>query len=183
MHPLRKRIFICGAHERGDYQSSGISHFLCIANPGATMTLPEWFKGAHLQLWFGDVASERDAALCNTRAVSEEDVRQAMEFSRAALCEPESRILLSCDYGASRSPGLAYVLMADHLGPGSEGEAFQLMLSIRETAVPNGMVIRVADAVLERGGELLRPLRKFNTGLMSEVFPAAYSPRSAREQP
>ncbi|EDY16191.1 protein tyrosine phosphatase-like protein [Chthoniobacter flavus Ellin428] len=174
VHPLQKRIFICGEHERVDYRCSGISHFICIANPGATVTLPEWFKGACLQLWFGDVVSERDAALCNTRAVSEEDIRQAIEFSRAALQEPETKMLVSCNYGASRSTGLAYVLLADHLGAGKEAEAFQLMLKIRETAVPNGMVIRVADAVLERNGELLGPLRKFNAELSSELFPVSY---------
>jgi predicted protein tyrosine phosphatase len=142
-----------------------------ITNPGAAVSTPSWFKGAHLPLQFGDVVSEADAERWKTRAPNGEDVRQALEFFRDACSAADSRVLISCDYGASRSPALAYVLMADQFGPGREAEAFRLIVEIRPTTVPNGLIVRLGDAHLMRGGALLAPLMEFYETLNAELFP------------
>ncbi|CAN5710472.1 hypothetical protein BH09VER1_BH09VER1_44270 [soil metagenome] len=142
---------------------------VCIANPGAVSAKPDWFEGEYLQLWFGDVVSEADAVQCKTQAPRLEDVRKALEFFRAGRGTPDSQFLISCDYGASRSPALAYVFAADELGPGREAEALDLVMRMRPEAVPNVLVVRLGDVVLKREGALLRPLKrlyaKINEGL------------------
>jgi predicted protein tyrosine phosphatase len=67
-------------------------------------------------------------------------------------------ILIHCDYGASRSPALAYVALANELGEGSGEKALQIILNIRPDSVPNKMVVQLGDALLKRNGELLKPV-------------------------
>lgn len=133
--------------------------------------MPTWFKGAHLQLWFGDVISQADAKRCKTRAPDVEDLRRAVEFFREACADPHSKVLITCDQGASRSPALAYVLIADQSGPGCEASAFDVMLEIRPVAVPNSLVVRLGDTFLQRKGALLTPVRDFYTKINAELFP------------
>lgn len=143
---------------------------VCIANPGAPAYKPAWFKGTDLQLWFGDVFSEADAAQYKTRAPDMEDIRQGVEFLRRAWALDGSKVMVSCDYGASRSPALAYLFLADILGPGHEAEAFKLTLDLRPVAIPNTLVVSLGDTFLKRQGALLRPLKDFNARLSAELF-------------
>ena len=99
------------------------------------------------------------------------DIQQGVEFWRRAWAVPGSKILVSCDHGASRSPALAYVFIADQLGPGREAEAFSVTLDIRSIAVPNGLVVRLGDKVLQRNGALLAPLKDFYAKINAELFP------------
>lgn len=168
---FKHRLFVCGFNELAEFRSQKISHLVSIANPGAAQGKPSWFKGAHLQLWFGDVISEVDAKRCKTTAPDLQDVRRAVEFFRKAWLAPASKILVSCDHGASRSPALAYVLMADQFGPGREAEAFGALLDIRPVAVPNGLVVRLGDRLLQRNGALLGPLKEFYAKINAELFP------------
>jgi predicted protein tyrosine phosphatase len=139
-----------------------------IANPGAASGPPAWFNGQHLQLWFGDVVSESDARQLHTRAPNTVDIRNSLEFFRQAWRTEGSKVLVHCDYGASRSPGLAYVFVADQLGPGAEAEAFNTILEIRPEAVPNGLVVKLADAFLARNGTLNQPLKDLFRKINSE---------------
>jgi len=120
--------------------------------------------------FFGDVASEADAKTWMTTPPTAEDIRRAIEFFRAACNVPGSKLLVSCDYGASRSPALAYLFIADQFGPGREGEAFGLMLSLRPGAVPNRLVVRLGDAFLNRRGALVQPLKELYAKLNAELF-------------
>jgi predicted protein tyrosine phosphatase len=171
MNPFQKRILICGFEEKMQAQPQRATHMISVSNPGAPESKPGWFEGAHLQLWFGDVASDADARQWKTSAPTEADIQGAVEFFRKAWSEQGSRILISCDYGASRSPALAYLCMADQLEAGRESEAFQWMLELQSSAVPNGMVVRLGDRFLSRQGELLRPLKEFYVRLNAELFP------------
>lgn len=154
-------IRICSYWELELFAESRATHLITIANPGVTRHPPEWFAGEYLQLWFGDVVSEADAHQYKTRAPGIEDVKKALLFSRVAGHMNDPRLLVSCDYGASRSPALAYVLLADQYGEGREGEAFEKILVIRPEAVPNLLVVRLGDTLLGRSGKLLGPLNEY----------------------
>ncbi len=169
IHPVRQRLFICGSDECTPYQYRQISHLLKVGNPGAPLAKPTWFNGQYLELRFGDVTSEADARRCQSQVAAQEQIRQAMEFFRSASGVSESRMLVTCEYGASRSPALAYLFIADELGPGFESEALHLMLQIRPEAVPNAWVVHLGDAFLQRHGALLEPLKKFHSRLNAEL--------------
>ena len=122
-----------------------------------------------MQLWFGDVTSEADAKRCHTKAPTIRDVQDALAFFRESYLHPSFKILVSCEYGASRSPALAYVLLADKGGAGNEPKAFQHLMAIRPTAVPNSLVVKLGDIVLDRRGALLKPLKEFYSELNKEI--------------
>lgn len=170
-YQFQQRLFICGSGERIEYQSRRLSHLITVSNSATASSSPAWFRGAHLQLQFGDVTSEADAERCNSVAPCIEDIQRAVGFFREAWAGRDSRILVSCDYGASRSPALAYVFIADQFGPGREEEALALTLGIRPVAVPNGVVVRLGDAFLGRGGALLRSLKDLYARINAELFP------------
>ncbi|HWB61235.1 MAG TPA: hypothetical protein VG733_17270 [Chthoniobacteraceae bacterium] len=152
------------------YHSRHISHIIGVANPGHVFQKPAWFAGEPLQIFFADVVSEADASQYHTRAPGIGDIRQALDFFRVVWSAKDSRILVTCDYGASRSPALAYLFIADDLGPGRESEAFKLMLEIRDIAVPNGLVVRLGDTLLKRNGALLGPLKEHYKKIEADLF-------------
>jgi predicted protein tyrosine phosphatase len=171
VHPLQQRLFVCGFDERSQYQSRRISHWITVTNLCADSARPAGFQGPHLQLSFGDVISAADARRCQTTAPSASDIERAVGFFREAWTTDDSKILVSCDQGASRSPALAYLFIADQLGPGREREAFGLTLEIRPVAVPNEFVVRLGDEFLQRSGALVAPLKDWYAKIHAELFP------------
>jgi predicted protein tyrosine phosphatase len=158
---MNNKLHICGVEKLEGCSSLQITQMIRITNPGANISVPSWFKGECLHLSFGDVISAADAAAYNTKAPDTDDIYKALNFARGAWRNNNSRLLVSCDYGASRSPALAYVLLADRLGAGNEHKAFNSIIDIRPEAVPNDMVVRLGDKILGRNGKLRQPLIEF----------------------
>ena len=154
----RHHIWVCSATELEQFKSIQLTHLITIANPGNTAATPPWFTGEHLQLHFGDVISEQDARDCSTRPAGVADARQGIVFFRVARQLGDARLLITCDYGASRSPALAYVLRSDQLGVGYESEALRDVLAVRPEAVPNSLVVSLGDQLLERQQSIIQPL-------------------------
>ena len=167
--PFDPRLLISSADEVALHRGR-FTHLVSIANPGKSHPRPAWFQGPHLQLWFGDVTSEADAMAWHTRAPAAEDVRSGLEFFRAAMSSTGSRVLVHCNHGASRSPALAYVFVADLLGAGREEEVLAQILKIRPNAVPNRLVAQLGDDLLGRQGALLRPLVELYRLLDKELY-------------
>lgn len=166
---FHQRLFVSGADEVADYHAKRITHLISVSDAGGAFPVPSWFMGKHLRLCFGDVESEADAKRLRTKAPTTEDVRSAVEFFRSAWRAADSRTLVSCEYGASRSPALAYVCVADQMGVGRESEALELIVKIRPNAIPNRLVVQLGDMCLERDGALLEPLRRFYSKLNEEI--------------
>ncbi|MEZ5834096.1 MAG: hypothetical protein R3D05_23230 [Dongiaceae bacterium] len=76
---------------------------------------------------------------------------EALDFARSL----DGTLLVHCHGGISRSGAVCYVLLADLLGAGHEGEAMNQLLAQRPVVVPNGRIVRIADRMLQRGGALL----------------------------
>lgn len=164
-----ERLIICSRYEAGCLHDPAATHLLSIANPGAQIERPPWFGGKHLCLFFGDVVSQADARQCGTIPATLEHIARAVEFSRSAWASTSGRLVLHCEYGASRSPAMAYVLMADRLGAGREREALNIVLSLRPNALPNKLVVEIGDAFLNRGGQLIKPLQAFYAEVNREL--------------
>lgn len=160
-------IIVCGADKLDSFSTA--THIIRIVNPKVGDSRPKWFKGDFLQLSFGDVVSDADAEAYNTRPATINDICQSLEFSRQAWTVSNSTVLVSCDYGASRSPALAYVILADKMGPGRELEAFTHIINIRPEAMPNILVVSLGDLVLKRNNALTKPLRDFNQSIMTTL--------------
>jgi predicted protein tyrosine phosphatase len=159
MNEHNGHLIICGSDEIDLYRTHCVTHIIRVVNPGVPPSCPSWFTHDYLQLSFGDVVSEADARSYRTKAPHQADIKIAIDFCRTARLQDGSRILVSCDYGASRSPALAYVILADQMGPGRESAALEEILSIRPDAVPNIMVVAIGDELLGRDEELLSALK------------------------
>jgi len=154
-------LIICAADDVANFDSHSVTHIIAIRNPGSPFVCPDWFKGPFIKLNFGDVVSEKDAQACKTLPPTLEQIRDAVSFTATAFSSPSSKLLIFCDYGASRSPALAYVILAAYAGPGREAECLERIVSIRPEAVPNALVVRIGDAFLQRDGALLSPYQNY----------------------
>ena len=164
------RMVVCGSDELERYRGTGITHMIRIMNPGASPLRPTWFSGEFLALAFGDVISVADAKNFRTRAPDTGDIVAALNFCAPALSDAYGRILVSCDYGASRSPALALVIVAHQLGVGQEQVALEMILAIRPEAVPNQMVVRLGDMLLKRDGTLVSALNTLYADINQRLF-------------
>lgn len=75
-----------------------------------------------------------------------------------AIEQEQSRILVHCHAGVSRSTAFAYGILAHRFGSGREQEAFDALLSIVNKPWPNRRIIEIFDAHWQREGRLLAPL-------------------------
>ncbi len=97
-----------------------------------------------LSAWDIDDEAEPDAPAFD-------QVRSGLDFAR----RHGRPLLVNCVAGVSRSTALAMAILADRLGPGRESEAAERLFAVRPQAVPNLLILRHADAALDRGGRLV----------------------------
>jgi predicted protein tyrosine phosphatase len=93
-------------------------------------------------------------------------VESLFETVRPAVESHNSRILVHCHAGISRSTAFAYAMIAHRAGPGFEEQAFGAFLSIVNKPWPNRRIIEILDERWGRNGALLRPL-----DMMRERYP------------
>ena len=126
---------------------------ITLEDPGCRRPLQLRFHGRphppHLVLDFEDV--DRDDGCI--RVASRDQVARGIAFAGEHRA---GSLLVHCYHGVGRSAAVALAVLADRLGPGREGKAMDRLLTIRPEAMPNLVVVDHADAVLDRGGGLLR---------------------------
>ena len=86
-----------------------------------------------------------------TPVATAEHVREALRFGRG---HADGSLLVHCQAGQCRSPGLALAILADRLGPGKEAEAVERLLAVRPRSAANLLVVSLADEALGRDGAL-----------------------------
>ncbi len=121
-------------------------------------------------MFFGDVESLEEARQLGVNPPSELEVRRAIEIGCDALSDSNNRLLVHCTMGMSRSPAIAIAILTRLLGEGSEGDSVQLVERARGKVIPNGMVIELADKLLERGGQLVAATSPANGGEAIEIL-------------
>ena len=126
---------------------------ITLEDPGCRRPLQLRFQGhshpPHLVLDFEDVDWDNGCI----RVASRDQVARAIAFAGEHMA---GSLLVHCYHGVGRSAAIALAVLADRFGPGREDEAMDRLLTIRPEATPNLVVVDHADAVLDRGGGLLR---------------------------
>jgi predicted protein tyrosine phosphatase len=100
-----------------------------------------------LRLHFADVNEEEYGP-------TEEDVRKIIGLAES-LISVGGNVLVHCAAGISRSTAAALIMYTCWLGPGSECEAIERVISRRPIANPNRRMIALADKLLGREGRLI----------------------------
>ena len=104
-----------------------------------------------LQLRFHDAVEP----LPGMRLPTAGDVRSILDFG--AGLDADARLLVHCHFGISRSTAAMAMLIARD--PSLTGdEVFARLLEVRQRAWPNSLMLRYADDILGRGGELMQAL-------------------------
>jgi predicted protein tyrosine phosphatase len=102
---------------------------------------------AHLVLAFEDV----DDDTLGVRVATRDQVAEALAFART---HAKGSLLAHCFHGVGRSAAVALAIFSDRLGPGNERTALKQLLAIRPIATPNLVVVKLADSILQRQGDL-----------------------------
>lgn len=108
---------------------------------------------SHLILQFEDV----DIDSLGIRAATAEQVREAIEFVREFV---GGSPLVHCFHGVGRSAGIALGILADRLGAGKEATALDQLLAVRPEVTPNLVVVKLADQLLGRSGDLIEAVTR-----------------------
>ena len=131
-----------------------IKHVISIGEPGETPCAGFRRKTSRLRLDFADVMQDTRSG---DFAPVERDVESVIAFGRRVQQRPGT-VLIHCQAGISRSSAAALTLFALWLGPGLEEEAWGRVREARPISRPNRRFVELADALLQRGGALLRAI-------------------------
>lgn len=105
----------------------------------------------HLRILVDDICEPIPGFTMPAREHAEEIVR----FLRVS--PPEAPLVIHCHAGVSRSTATALVALALD-APGREHEAAALLREAAPFALPNELLVRLADDALDRGGALVAAL-------------------------
>ena len=90
----------------------------------------------------------------NLRPPGRGDAEAIIDFARS-IAELDGLVLCHCGGGISRAPAAALLSLATWFGAGRESDAVRRLLTLRPAALPHDGLVRLGDAVLERGGALV----------------------------
>jgi predicted protein tyrosine phosphatase len=153
-------ITVCGIEELPEHAGRGVSHVLSILDPGAPVpaAFGQFPAHAKLEMRFHDIIKERPGELLPTAA----DVDLLLAFGRDLLAQPKDaqHLLVHCHMGISRSTA-AMLLTLAQARPDLEAETILAeVVRIRPKAWPNLLIVKHGDALLNRGGGLVRAVRQ-----------------------
>ncbi|HEX4140246.1 MAG TPA: hypothetical protein VHY09_07855 [Candidatus Methylacidiphilales bacterium] len=123
------------------------------AERGYEVQLRHYFPGASFHFaYFDDVEFPREGA------PDRNHVYRILLFSQGFTLN--DRILIHCRAGISRSTAIACAITAQHSPPGEEKHAVEHIRSIRPLMLPNFLIIKLADEILQRQGKLVAAVAK-----------------------
>lgn len=148
------RMAICGAYElrRGFLAGAG-THILGIQRRNMPFGEPLLTRDRHLILEFDDVTDP-----ARPEAPSVAHLEAAMAF--VDNLPEEAALVIHCMQGVSRSTALALGLLAREVPPLRAGH---LLHSLRPSACPNPLLVRLWDDLLGLRGELVQVAERFPT--------------------
>lgn len=149
-------ITICGVNELNDLDLSRFTHVISIWDPLASgqskherQFRSRLKKSVQVHFaYFDDIVSP----LPNRQVPSLEQVRKILSFG--AALPRQASLLIHCHAGISRSTAVAYSILCQSAGPGTEKQCIHRLQKIRPKALPNLQVITLAELVLGRNGTM-----------------------------
>lgn len=131
---------------------------ISICPPGKSAAVREGdYPAGVLRLGFDDVPP----GFGRGTACAAEHLAEALRFAAGAEAAGARRLAVHCWMGRSRSAAVALSVLAQSLGPGREADAVALLLDQDPGGVsiqPQPGIVRLADALLARGGAIEREL-------------------------
>jgi predicted protein tyrosine phosphatase len=89
---------------------------------------------------------------------TEKDIREVIQLADS-LRTSVGKVLIHCEAGVSRSSAAALIMYAYWFGEGREWDALERVLQQRPMALPNALMVSIADKLMERGGRLIEVVK------------------------
>lgn len=135
------------------------SHLVTLLSPDYMIdTPPQIAIDRHLRLALSDVGETWES----DTPPSARHVDQLIAFGRN--WGAKSPMLLHCWAGVSRSMAAAYTVLCDRAGPGQELAVAQDLRARAAHAYPNSLLVRLADAALDRKGRMIEAAASIGRG-------------------
>jgi predicted protein tyrosine phosphatase len=135
------------------------SHLVTLLSPEHMIETPACLPAErHLRLAVNDVAEVLGCEAPPER----HHVAKLVDFGRT--WQGNSPLLVHCWAGISRSMAAAYTLLCDRAGPGHELEIARGLRAQAPHALPNPLMVRLADDVLARGGSMVDAVASIGRG-------------------
>jgi len=157
--PPRLNITVAGIDELENLEGAGFTRIISIceaelkAERGCESMLRQLFPGAAFHFaYFDDVEFAREGG------PDRNNIYRILLFSQAFT--PSDKILIHCRAGISRSTAVACAIACQHSPPGEEKPAIEHIRSIRPLMLPNFLIIKLADKILQREGKLIAAVAK-----------------------
>jgi len=153
-------IHVCSlARVAATVEATGAKRVVSLVNAGTPMTMPAHVAGeAHLFLPINDIVAAADGMTLPGEA------HVAALFAWLEAWDRADPIVVHCFAGVSRSTAAAYSAVLA-LDPGRDEEELALELRRKSpTATPNARIVAVADALLGRGGRMVRAIEAIGRG-------------------
>jgi predicted protein tyrosine phosphatase len=150
------QITICGIEELEGHCEVGVSHVLSILDPGWPVPPAFGAFGEHerLELRFHDIIDD----MPGMELPQPEHVEALLAFGRDLIAEPrpDAHLLVHCHAGISRSTASMTLILAQALPDRPALAIIDEVMRIRSKAWPNLRIVELGDAMLGRGGTLVR---------------------------
>ena len=159
MH-ITERMTICGLSELPPDKSAGITHLLSILDPGYPVPdhLSRYDNHHRLDLRFHDVLSNSYYEEKPNEQIIHKILSFGQKFIPKESAKNQTHLLIHCHMGISRSTAAMSILLAQHFPEAKPEEIFKRVRDIRPIAWPNSLMIKMADHILGKNGNLLEGL-------------------------
>lgn len=170
MH-ITEKMTICGLSELPPDKSAGITHLLSILDPGYPVPDPFGKYDDHhrLDLRFHDVLANSHHDEKPTEQIIHDILRFGLEFMPKENEKEQTHLLIHCHMGISRSTAAMSILLAQHFPEATAEKIFTRVRKIRYIAWPNSLMIKMADEIMGRNGNLLEGLYRHYAYQMDQL--------------
>lgn len=140
------------------------SHLVTLLSPEHMIDTPQGIDTErHLRLAMNDVADDWNSE----SPPCVDHIERLILFGRT--WDATAPLLVHCWAGISRSNAAAYILLCDRLGPGAEENIAKALRFRAPHAFPNPLMIRLADAMMGRGGRMVDAVKGMGRGMITAM--------------
>ena len=155
----------------GTMRAYNPSHLISLLSPEFMIETPEGFPPSrHLRVNAHDIAAPEPGKT----HICAHHISALLEFARS--WDAKRPMLVHCWAGVSRSQATAFSILCDRSLPGDEQRSAREIRARAPHAHPNRLIVRLADDMLDRQGNMMKAVEDMGPGSVVEEGPTVEYP-------